>query len=373
MRILTLTYEFPPVGGGGGRVASELALQLEARGHEIDVVTMRYRGLPGEESLTDRLRVHRVASLRRRIEICRTHEMLTYVCMALPAALRLARRTRYDVCHAHFVLPTGIVAMALNRLTGLPYLLSAHGSDVPGYNPDRFRYLHRLTPRLIRAVTRRSMGTVVPSQFLRHLVHSCAPETAIAVIPHGIDGRKFSPATTKCRAILVVTRMLERKGVQYFLEALRGFDLQGFTVDLVGDGPYLEALRSIAKQRHLNVKFWGWLDGNSRELRELYERSAIFVMPSAAESFGLVLLDAMCAGLAVITAHGCACEEVTGDTALLVPPRDPAAIRTALTKLIADRQLCANLGQMARARAEQVFNWSTLTSRYEVLMREGVV
>jgi glycosyltransferase involved in cell wall biosynthesis len=371
MRVLTLTYEFPPVGGGGGRVALELARHLEARGHEIDVVTMRYRDLPRDERLAGRLRVLRVASLRRRVEICRTHEMLTYVCAALPAALRLARRARYDVCHAHFILPTGLVALALNRLTGLPYLLSAHGSDVPGYNPDRFRYQHRLTPHLIRRVAGRSIGTVVPSEFLRQLVHSCAPDAPIAVVPHGIDGRKFMPAKTKSRAILVVTRMLERKGVQFFLEALQGFDLQGFTVDVVGDGPYLETLKSIAKQRHVAVKFWGWLDGDSRELRELYERSAIFVMPSAAESFGLVLLDAMCAGLAVITAHGCACEEVTGDTAVLVPPRDPAAIRAALAKLIADQGLRAELGRLARARVERLFDWSALALRYETLLRSA--
>ena len=151
MRILTLTYEFPPVGGGGGRVAFELVKQLEARGHEIDVLTMRYRDLPHLENLGDRVRVHRVPSLRGRVDISHTYEMLTYVCMGLLAALRLARRNRYDVCHAHFILPTGLVALALNRLTGLPYLLSAHGSDVPGHNPNRFRIQHRLTPRLIRA------------------------------------------------------------------------------------------------------------------------------------------------------------------------------------------------------------------------------
>lgn len=370
MRILTLTYEFPPVGGGGGRVAAELARQLEASGHEIDVVTMRYRDLPREELLTGNLRVHRVPSLRRRVDICRTHEMATYVCTALPIALRLHRRRRYDVCHAHFVLPTGLVALALNRLTGLPYLLSAHGSDVPGYNPDRFRHQHRLTPGLVRLLTRRSIGTVVPSDFLCHLVRSCAPEAALSVVPHGIDARRLAPAGKKERAILVVTRMLERKGVQHFLEALAGFDLQGYRVNIVGDGPYLETLKTIAGEHRLDVEFWGWLDGDSRELRELYERSSIFVMPSAAESFGLVLLDAMCAGLAVITAHGCACEEVTGDTALLVPPRDPVAIRAALARLVADQELCARLGRMARARVERHFDWAALAPRYEKLMTE---
>jgi glycosyltransferase involved in cell wall biosynthesis len=372
MRILTLTYEFPPVGGGGGRVAYELARHLEARGHEIDVVTMRYGNLPRLERLSRRVVIHRVPALRGRVDICKSHEMLTYVCTALPTALSLVRHARYDVCHAHFILPTGLVATALHRLTGLPYVLSAHGSDLPGYNPDRFVRQHALTPPLIRHIVRRSRATIVPSEFLRELVRSCAPGAAVTVVPHGIDVGKFVPEETRSREILVVTRMFERKGVQYLLEALEGFDLRGFSVNLVGDGPYLDALREIARQRRLSVRFWGWLDNDSRELRELYERSAIFVMTSEAESFGMVLLDAMCAGLAVITANGCACEEVTGDTAVLVPPRDPVAIRAALAELMADQPLCAKLGRLARARVEQLFDWSALARRYETLFREGV-
>ena len=154
MRLLTLTYEFPPVGGGGGRVACELARELETRGHEIDVLTMRYKALPRMEQLGPNLRVIRVASLRRNVEICRTHEMLSYVLSALPAAVRLAKRTPYDLCHAHFILPTGIIARALKTVAGLPYILSAHGSDVPGYNPDRVRRQHQITPPIIRRIMR---------------------------------------------------------------------------------------------------------------------------------------------------------------------------------------------------------------------------
>ena len=60
MRLLTLIYEFPPLGGGGGRVANELARQLVAQGHKIDIVTMRYRGLPRVEQLAPNLRLIRV-------------------------------------------------------------------------------------------------------------------------------------------------------------------------------------------------------------------------------------------------------------------------------------------------------------------------
>ncbi|MDW8146136.1 MAG: glycosyltransferase [Roseiflexaceae bacterium] len=62
----------------------------------------------------------------------------------MPPTLALTRRWRYDVVHAHFIVPTGILAAAVRRISGLPLVITAHGSDVPGYNPDRFTRGHRL-------------------------------------------------------------------------------------------------------------------------------------------------------------------------------------------------------------------------------------
>ena len=78
MRILMLNYEFPPLGAGGSTSSFNLARNVVALGHEVDVVTMGFRGIPNEETM-DGIRVSRVPSIRARREVCHTHEMATYV------------------------------------------------------------------------------------------------------------------------------------------------------------------------------------------------------------------------------------------------------------------------------------------------------
>ena len=142
MRIMMLNYEYPPIGGGASPVTRSLSEHLAAAGHEVDVVMMGYRKLPFLESF-GRLRVFRGPALRRSPVRAVTVEMLSYLAAALPVALGLSRQ-RYNLIHAHFLVPTGLLALALGRARHLPTVITAHGSDVPGYNPDRFTRGHRL-------------------------------------------------------------------------------------------------------------------------------------------------------------------------------------------------------------------------------------
>jgi glycosyltransferase involved in cell wall biosynthesis len=158
--------------------------------------------------------------------------------------------------------------------------------------------------------------------------------------------------------------------VQHLLSALRELDLRGFEVDIVGDGPYLPTLKQMASEFGLPVRFWGWLDNKSPELKELYERSAIFAFTSEAENFPVVLLEAMAAGQAIVTSEGTGCPEVVGPDALLVPPRRPDSLAAALDRLIQDDDLRAQLGQRARARVEQEFGWQAIARRHVALYRE---
>jgi len=132
----------------------------------------------------------------------------------------------------------------------------------------------------------------------------------------------------------------------------------------VGDGPYLPELRRRAVALRSPARFWGWLDNRSPELRSIYESSGIFVLPSEAENFPIVLLEAMAAGLAIITTAGTGCAEVVGDAGLLVPVRDSRAIGRALRELVEDHDLRQRLGLAARRRIEENFTWRAVAQRY---------
>jgi glycosyltransferase involved in cell wall biosynthesis len=114
----------------------------------------------------------------------------------------------------------------------------------------------------------------------------------------------------------------------------------------------------------VNVRFTGWLDNASPELRELYETSSVFVFPSEAENFPVVLLEAMAAGLAIVTSDATGCAEVVGDAAVLVPPRDAGAIKAALRRLFEDDARRCELGRAARARLEANYSWLAVAQRY---------
>jgi glycosyltransferase involved in cell wall biosynthesis len=196
LRILMPNLEYPPLGGGAAPVTRGLARALVARGHHVDVVTMGYRGLPAEEN-EDGVRLFRVPALRSRLELSHVHELATYVWSGLRKFRALARDNDYDLCHGHFLLPTGLIPYLLRDTTGCPpYVITAHGSDVPGFNPDRFTLLHRLTPPLLRRILRHAAGLIVPSAALEELILSQfgSHTPALSRIPMGWSWTTLPPS-----------------------------------------------------------------------------------------------------------------------------------------------------------------------------------
>lgn len=363
MRVLALCHELPPIGGGGGRVCHELAARVASAGHSVDIVTMGYGCLPSCER-RDGTTIYRARCLRRRGDLSYTSEKAGYVASALYCLWRLGGVAQYDLIHAHFILPAGLIAFLATLRQRKPVVITCHGSDVPGYNPHHYKVEHLLSKPLSRRVLARSHVVVSPSEYLRRLLAaSVLPPTARAsVIPNGFDSSRFKVSTREPR-ILLVSRLIRRKGFQHFLQAVEAVPMR-HEVNIVGDGPCRPELEALASRAATRVRFWGWLDNDSRELRQLYETSSMFVLPSLAENFPVALLEAMAAGLAIITSNAHGCAEVVGDAALLVPPGDPRAIREAVLRLTADDALVAELGRRARQRLEAEFDWAAVTERY---------
>lgn len=357
-----LCYEYPPIGGGGAKVVQGLCTELSGQGHNVDLVTMGYKNLPRHEKLNN-FNIYRIKCLRFNANICTPFEMTIYMVLALPKILKLCRINKYNINHTHFIFPDGILAYLIKKLTGLDYILTAHGSDVPGYNPDRFRIIHKFLKPFWRIITGHSKTLIVPSKNLDSLARKTEQDIKTVIIPNGINLEKFSASKKREKKILLVSRMFERKGVQYFIKAISDLN-HGYSVNIVGEGPYLETLKETSADIKAKVNFLGHLDNNSKELCELYESSKIFVFTSEAENFPVVLLEAMVSGLAIITTNDTGCAEVVGDTAILVKSRDSSAIKDALSRLIEDPDLTENLGRMARKRVEEKFGWTTITNKY---------
>ena len=365
-----LSYEFPPLGGGGAKAVYGLSNELVKLGHEVDLVTMGFKGLPSYENVNG-VNVHRVPCIRSNVSICSTHEMITYAFSALRTVLKLVNKNQYHFNHTHFIFPDGVVAFLLKKIKKIPYIITAHGSDVPGFNPDRFKLEHKLLKPLWNKVVNGSSQIICMSENLKSLFQLVSNKE-VTIIPNAIVESRFNPNRVKYKRILVVSRMFDRKGIQYFVRALSGLNT-GFEVHIVGDGPYLESLKRLSNELGVKARFYGWLDNTSTELLELYETSSIFVLPSESENFPIVLLEAMAAGMAIITTKSTGCAEVVGDAALLVEPRNPIAIKEALIKLMSNPDLCEELGKNARKRVENSFNWNSIAMTYANLYEKYVI
>ncbi len=325
--------------------------------------------------------IHRVPTLRRRLDRCSVPEMAAFELGAIVPALRLARAFRPDLMHVYFGMPTGPVALLVNRLTGIPYLLSLRGGDVPGFMGDELALLHRLTLPLTRAVWSAADRIVVNGEGLRDLAARTLRGRRIDVIPNGVDIQTFCPGEASARRngevrLLFAGRMARQKGLPDLLQALAPLEppvLERVSVELVGAGPEEGRVRSLAIQLGLaeRVTFTGWVSRSA--IVAHYQRAHIFVLPSYDEGMPNVVLEAMACGLPIVATNIRGNREVVsdGENGILVPPGDVEALRGALRDLIMDEGLRLRMGEASRAQALH-HDWSRAAERYLAISREIV-
>jgi glycosyltransferase involved in cell wall biosynthesis len=370
-RILVLNYEFPPLGGGASPVSYELAEKLSETGDfDIDVVTMGFKGLPKYEEVNKNFRIHRVHCLRSKKEICQPWEQLTYLVTGFVKTRSLIKQAKkdqkpFEICHTHFIIPTGALSYILKKFYGLPYIITSHGSDVPGFNTDRFKFLHKFTKPFLKGIIKNSKKVISPSNYLRDLILkniSPAFSVKVVVIPNGIDTNKFKPQEKK-KWIFSSGRLLPRKGFQYLIQAVSDEDI-GWEVHIAGDGPMMSELKRLAEKSKTKVILHGWLNNNGKEYKDLMEQSAIFVLVSRSESFGMVVAEAMSAGCAIIATSGNGVSETVINNGLLVGFGDVLGIKKTICDFIFDEVLMNNMAKKAVSHSKNVFNWCCVLQKY---------
>ena len=124
--------------------------------------------------------------------------------------------TRYDVNHTHFIVPTGLLARLLKSWTGLPFVVTIHGSDVPGYNPDRFGLEHRLLGPLWRWILQRRRPSDLALAVLAHAGRSAsAAASRSASSPTASATSVSAPMVPRSGGSFWSAACCRRKGVQY--------------------------------------------------------------------------------------------------------------------------------------------------------------
>jgi glycosyltransferase involved in cell wall biosynthesis len=373
MRLLVLIHEYPPIGGGGGAAARDICRGLARRGHEVKVLTAHYNDLPFRE-MDEGVDVIRLRSRRRQPFRAALPEMAAFVLAGLWAGRGLTRVWRPDAIHAHFAVPAGAAAWALSRLTGIPYILTAHLGDVPGGVPEKtggwFRWLMPFTHRIWRDAAR----VVAVSGYTRDLALKNY-NVPITVIPNGVDLSALAPSEIKLNDppyIVFAGRFVAQKNplqVPRVLAALK--DLR-WECAMLGDGALLEETRAEIARLDLADRFTlpGWV--TPQAVLEEFSRADILFMPSRSEGLPVVGVQALACGLALIVGRAGGFVDLVsgGENGSLHDPDDADGMSASLRALLVDASALRRARQNSLARAA-AFDLVRVVDAYESLLNEA--
>ena len=371
MRILVLCYEYPPLGGGGGRVAQSIATQMAARGHEVRVQTAALGWHPTREVIGG-VEVYRTASGRRAPDTCAVHEMGLYVATSFLPTLRHIREWKPDVIHAHFAVPTGILAWAVHRLTGVPYVLTAHLGDVPGGVPDQTDTLFKMIGPIARQVWKRAAAATAVSSYVQELAENAYRRPVVRIL-NGIDLSDTPPppaAVRPTRHLVFVGRFNPQKNLPLLINALARLSEPNWRATIVGDGPERETAERLIDQHRLRdrIVLPGWLP--AAKVAAILDDADILCLPSSSEGLPVAAVEALKHGLAIVASDIPGVRDVVehGVNGYRLPLDDSYAQK--LNWLL---QSDETLQAMKRASWEKArgFDIKHIADQYETVLREA--
>lgn len=387
LRLLVLATTFPAQPGDG---TPEFVLSLSAAlarlGAEVTVVAPRVRRAATEDVFGS-VRVSRFAYFPRRWERLAEGAIMAnlraqpfLIVQVIPfliafqvAALRAVRQSRPEVVHAHWIIPGGLVARVIWLLTGVPYVLTAHGADA-------YTLRSRLSLRLKRSVLAHAAVTLPVSADIGLVLGSVG--NVRPPIPMGVDvtsvRRDTSLRSPEPGMVLFVGRLVEKKGVDVLLRAAARVD--GAHIVIVGDGPLRAEYADLASELGLadRVEMVGKL-ARGDVMRQL-SRAALVALPSRPGSDGdqdgvpVVLGEAVAAGVPVVASRlGGLAEWLTdGVTARLVAPGSVLELAAAISELLEDSSEGERISRNAREQVLPGLDVDHVATAYMLELRAAL-
>jgi glycosyltransferase involved in cell wall biosynthesis len=366
---------------------TETIRRLAARGVEVEVLAPSYRGLASQT--VDGVRVHRFRYAPRAWETL-THDQTApdrirerpwflglvpgYVAAGSRAAARLARSGEFDVVHAFWPIPQGVLGLAAKRAAGIPLVSTFFGVELT-WMDRQFPFLAPMLRRIVRG----SDAVTAISTYTAERLQRVAPGVRTEVIPFGaaVDAAPSLPPPRPAGSrpeLLFMGRLVERKGVHLLLEALSLLDRRPL-LHVIGDGPERARLQRLAAELRIeeDVVFHGFV--SAEEKAERLAGCDAFVLPAVIDSkgdtegLGVVLLEAMTYGKPVIASAAGGIVDIVRDevNGFLVPPGDAGALAAAIRTCVENPQRARELGAQGRIDVEQGFSWDVIADRLTAL------
>jgi glycosyltransferase involved in cell wall biosynthesis len=337
------------IAGVGGSERHLLALLPALRGLGVDARLLGL-DLPGAEPFYERLEAAGVPCFR----LPSPRDLDPRLARSV---VRSLRGLRPDLVHTHLVHADVYGGLAALRL-GLPLVSTKHNDDPFRIGP--FRYAERA----LTAGTRRVIA--ITSALARFCVERVGlPAAKVEVVRYGLDslpepwgGNPPVELPPGARVLLAVARLAPQKGLDVAVAALPDVlrSHPEAVLLVLGEGPERERLAAQAER--LGAGDALLMPGRAGDVAPFLERADLFLHPARWEGFGLVLLEAMLAAKPVVATGVSAIPEIVvdGETGLLVPADDPAALAAAAARVLGDGDLAVRLGAAGLERARREFS-----------------
>ncbi|HEY3065454.1 MAG TPA: glycogen synthase [Methylomirabilota bacterium] len=380
MKALMLTREYPPhIYGGAGVVVDQLTKALSRR-MQVEVRCF------GEREPSTGV-VVRGYTPWERLRADKDGPRFAPALETLSIDLAMARDpVDADVAHAHtwYADMAGLWVRLLHRV---PLIVTLHSMEpLRPWKADQLGSGYLLSTWIEKTAVEAADRVIAVSAKMREdiLSHFDVDPAKVVVIHNGIDPDRFRRTErrdalerrgVKSPYVLYVGRITDQKGIFHLLEAARALP-PGVQVVLCAsapDTPEIEERLRRAVPQHPNVLWIGEMVP-VEEVTQLYSHAAVFACPSVYEPFGLINLEAMACETAVVASAVGGILEVVDDgkTGLLVPPGQPAALATALRRLLDKPEEAREMGRAGRRRVEEKFSWASVAERTEEIYRDAI-
>lgn len=350
-----------PAAGGGQVIAYKLAQAISRTRHKLDYVVSAPRQLQRQVDWGNLIYVPKNARNK-------------FLLSRILNSGGKSNCTTYDIIHVHADDDTlgYFLELVVRRLRTSGFRLA-----LGIYTPQLYKF-----PRSINEIgwmcsSRAADRILALSYFSKRNISQAykVPLSKVAVMYGGIDESFFMLREKKRKhfKLLFCGRLTghlqgrrQQKGVDILLEAMPLIlSHHKVKLEIVGSGPLEFAYRNMCRELGIEeqVEFSGFVE--YIHMPDKYSNADLFILPSRRESFGLVLAEAMAAGLPVVSTQVGAIPEVVkdGETGILVPPENPEALATAVNKLLNNHQLMQEMGTKGRERVANHFTWDKVAER----------
>lgn len=369
MNLLLINYEYPPIGGGAGNATHFLAQAMLKLGHKVTVLTSAWKEHRGVDREGDFCLI-RLNSKRQHPSMASHREMASFVQKAFSHLPQLVREEGITHAIIFFTIPNGPLGWWLKTKYNIPYIVSLRGGDVPKLVPE-IEFYHKILRPIRQCSLRKAHRIVANADGLAKLSMETDPYH-VDVIPNGVDTQTFYPAPEHRAAdrfdIVFVGRFHRQKNLPLLLSCFKTLlqnNHNNIFLHLVGQGPMEEQLFELAKDLGIQkqLHWYGWTD--KKDLLDIYQKCHLMVNPSFYEGLPNAVLEGMASGLPFIVSDVPGNRDlITQECGWIFPMDEPQALSNNLQQAIDQPELCRSMGENARKRVLDHYDWNIVAQRY---------